>query len=135
MLEAKENKIGKKFDEFTYRLEAGKVKELALAIGDDNPDYLTGKKLLPTIATVIDFWGGGIPYGQLLGLNLKKVLHGEQRYEYYTGFQIGEEITVSTEILDIQKKKGMDLYTVKREYRNQNNEIALIGYATIIEKH
>lgn len=135
MLDAKENKIGKKFEEFTYRLEAGKVKELALAIGDDHPDYLTGKRLPPTIATVIDFWGGEIPYGQLLGLNLKKVLHGEQRYEYYKGFRIGEEITVSTEILDIQEKKGMDLYTVKREYRNQDDEIALIGYATIIERH
>ena len=135
MLEAKENKVGTQFEDFTYRLEQGKVKEFALAIGDSNPKYLKGEKLPPTIATVIDLWGGGTSYGQLLGLNLKKVLHGGQRYEYCIDLKIGEEITVATEISDIQKKKGMDLYTVKREYRNQNNEIALIGYATIIERH
>ncbi|MCP2035386.1 hypothetical protein L1279_002397 [Planomicrobium sp. HSC-17F08] len=135
MLEAKENRVGKQFEDFTYRLEMGKVKEFALAIGDNNPKYLKGEKLPPTIATVIDLWGSGISYGQLLGLDLKKVLHGGQRYEYFRDIKVGEEITVATEIFDIQQKKGMDLYTVKREYRNQVNEIALIGYATIIERH
>lgn len=135
MQKAGENKVGRQFEKFKFRLELSKVRELALAIGDTKSDYLLGEKMPPTIATVVDLWGEGISYGQLLELNLEKVLYGGQKYEYYTDFEVGEEITVTTEIADVQKKKSMDLYTVKREYKNEKEETAVIGYTTIIERH
>ncbi|RNF38930.1 FAS1-like dehydratase domain-containing protein [Planococcus salinus] len=134
MTKTKEVDVGTRFEDFTFRLEAGKIKELAQAIGDDNPDYLTGKKLPPTIATVIDFWGGGESYGKLLDLDLEKVLHGGQKYEYILPLYAGDDISVSTEVVDIQSKKGMDFYTVQRTYKNQKGEVAIKGYATIIER-
>ncbi|GGA19876.1 FAS1-like dehydratase domain-containing protein [Psychrobacillus lasiicapitis] len=127
--------IGTTFDEFIFKLELGKVKELMAAIGDDNPAYISGEILPPTIPTIIDLWGGKTPYGQLLELNLEKVLYGGQKYEYLKNIKVGDEITVTTEVADIQTKKGMDFYTVKREYKNQQKETAIIGYTTIIERH
>ena len=52
-------KIGMTLETYTFKVEAGKIKELALAIGDLKEEYLNGETLLPTFPTVIDFWGGG----------------------------------------------------------------------------
>jgi len=135
MIEIQCKEIGTKYEDFTFKVEIGKVRELAIAIGDNNLNYFSGEKMPPTICTVIDLWGGQTSYGQLLGLNLEKVLHGGQKYEYFKSIKVNDEITVTTEIADIQTKKGMNFYTVKREYKNQEGEIAIIGYATIIERH
>lgn len=134
MIETKATRIGETFEAFTFKVERGKVKELASAIGDTHPAYERGEQMPPTIATVIDLWGGPLSFGHLLGLNLKKVLHGGQTYEYINKIQVGDDITVTTEITDVQSKKGLDLYTVKREYTNQHGDITIIGHATIIER-
>ena len=77
-----EDKKGLKLKPYTFTVEKAKIKELALAIGDLKEEYLNGDTILPTFPTVIDFWGGGASTSELLGLNVKKVLHGEQEYEY-----------------------------------------------------
>ncbi len=135
MVELKTGRVGETFHQFTFTVEKGKVKELAAAIGDNHPSYETGEQMPPTIATVIDLWGGQVSYGQMLGLNLKKVLYGEQTYEYIKKIRIGDEITVSTEIVDVQTKKAMNIYKVKREYKNQHGDLTILGYTTIIERH
>jgi hypothetical protein len=135
MIELKTSRIGETFDRFAFTIEKGKVKELAAAIGDNHPSYETGEHMPPTIATVIDLWGGQVSYGQLLGLNLKKVLYGEQTYEYIKNIRVGDEITVTTAIVDVQSKKAMDIYKVKREYKNQYGELTMVGYTSIIERH
>ncbi|MFC5587764.1 MaoC family dehydratase N-terminal domain-containing protein [Sporosarcina soli] len=135
MIELKTSRIGETFAPFAFTIEKGKVKELAAAIGDNHPSYETGEHMPPTIATVIDLWGGQVSYGQLLGLNLKKVLYGEQTYEYIKNIRVGDEITVTTAIVDVQSKKAMDIYKVKREYKNQYGELTMVGYTSIIERH
>ena len=127
--------IGTKFETFTMKVELGKAKELALAIGDDNPMYQTGEQLPPTFPTVIDYWGSQSSLVKLLGLNLEKSLHGGQEYEYLKKIQPGDEITVTTEVIDFYTKKSMDFYVVKREYLNQQGETVVICRSTIIERH
>src|SRR5437763_10663285 len=88
------SKIGQSFPPFTIEVERGKVHELALAIGDDNPIYHSRKvaqaagyadmPLYPTSPTVFAFWGNTQKMEQQasLGIDLKRVLHGEEAYEY-----------------------------------------------------
>src|SRR2546425_1198629 len=88
------SKIGQSFPPFTIEVERGKVHELALAIGDDNPIYHSREAaqaadyadvpLLPTFPTVFAFWGNTQKMQQQasLGIELKRVLHGEEAYEY-----------------------------------------------------
>ncbi len=65
------SKIGQSFPPFTIEVERGKVRELALAIGDENPVYQSREAaqaagyadvpLSPTSPTVFQFWGVGYP--------------------------------------------------------------------------
>ncbi|MEH7255122.1 MaoC family dehydratase N-terminal domain-containing protein [Neobacillus niacini] len=71
-------KKGMKLKPFTFKVEKGKIRELAIAIGDHKEEYLNGEQILPTFPTVVEYWGGGASNAQLLGLSDKKVLFGEQ---------------------------------------------------------
>ncbi|RID88469.1 MaoC family dehydratase [Peribacillus asahii] len=128
-------KIGMKLETYTFKVEAGKVKELALAIGDLREEYLNGEAVLPTFPTVIDFWGGGASTSDLLGLNVKKVLHGEQEYEYLGEIKPGDEITVTGVVEKVYTKAAMNFVILKKEFVNQNGETVLISRSTVIERH
>ena len=105
-----EEKIGQELEPYTFLVEKGKIKEMALAIGDHKEEYLNGEKILPTFPTVIDFWGGGSSTSELLDLDVKKVLHGEQEYEYLGEMKPGEEITVKGCIEDVYTKAAIEFF-------------------------
>ncbi|MFB5284138.1 MaoC family dehydratase N-terminal domain-containing protein [Peribacillus sp. Hz7] len=128
-------KIGMKLDTYTFKVEKGKIKELALAIGDLREEYLNGEAILPTFPTVIDFWGGGASTSDLLGLNVKKVLHGEQEYEYLGEIKPGDEITVTGVVEKVYTKAAMNFVILKKEFVNQHGETVLISRSTVIERH
>ncbi|USK72149.1 FAS1-like dehydratase domain-containing protein [Peribacillus asahii] len=128
-------KIGMKLETYTFKVEEGKIKELALAIGDLREEYLNGEAVLPTFPTVIDFWGGGASTSDLLGLNVKKVLHGEQEYEYLGEIKPGDEITVTGVVEKVYTKAAMNFVILKKEFVNQSGETVLISRSTVIERH
>ena len=130
-----EDKKGLKLKPYTFTVEKAKIKELALAIGDLKEEYLNGDTILPTFPTVIDFWGGGASTSELLGLNVKKVLHGEQEYEYFGEIKAGDDITVTGIVENVYVKAAMNFYVLKKEYVNQHGETVLISRSTIIERH
>ena len=130
-----EEKIGMKLESYTFTVEKGKIKELALAIGDLKEEYLNGESLLPTFPTVIEFWGGQGSSSSVLGLDVKKVLHGEQEYEYIGEIKPGDVITVYSVIEDAYTKAKMNFVIMKKEFVNQHGELVLIVRQTIIERH
>ncbi|WP_328820930.1 FAS1-like dehydratase domain-containing protein [Peribacillus faecalis] len=130
-----EDLIGKKLETYTFTVEKSKIKELALAIGDLKEEYLNGEAIMPTFPTVIDFWGGGASTSELLNLNVKKVLHGEQEYEYFGEIKAGDVITVNGIVENVYVKAAMNFFILKKEFVNQNGETVLIARSTIIERH
>ena len=90
---------------------------------------------MPTFPTVIDFWGNGVSTSAVLGLNMKKVLHGEQEYEYIKEIKPGELITVKGVIEDAYTKAAMNFIIVKKEFYNEEGELVLISRSTTIERH
>ncbi|MCM3636882.1 MaoC family dehydratase N-terminal domain-containing protein [Sporosarcina luteola] len=124
-----------KFDAFTYTIEKGKIKEFAIALGYNSKSYLNGNAVPPTFPTVVEFWGGQISISKVLGLNLSKVLHGEQSYEYVGVIKVGDEITVHTEVEEVFTKAKMNLIVLKKKFMNQHGELVLISRSTIIERH
>jgi hypothetical protein len=82
--------IGKKGEPVTMHVERGKVREFAHAIKDDDPVYFdeslareTGGIMPPiTFLQTVSHWddGRGRPR---LPFDLKRVLHGEQEYEFH----------------------------------------------------
>ncbi len=80
--------IGKEILPFEMRIERGKVKEFAEAIGDDNPIYRDphyarqrgfGQVIAsPTFTTTSVFWRTGGTNAEIAGLDNRFLLHGEE---------------------------------------------------------
>ncbi|MEW9677203.1 MaoC family dehydratase N-terminal domain-containing protein [Lentibacillus sp. L22] len=143
--------IGVQYEPYSMKVEKGKIREFAEAIGEDNPIYYDveaakkeGFKGIPiplTFLTAIDFWGGPSFDEKMkkLQLNPVKVLHGEQEYEYMKDIYAGDVLTVKSMVSDVAVKKGssggMNLITTENQYTNQNGELVAKSKGVTIERH
>lgn len=135
------NKIGQSFPPFTIEVERVKIHELALAIGDTNPIYHsreaaleTGYKdvpLPPTAPTIFHFWGNIEQVHHLtnVGINVMRILHGEEEYEYLAPIYPGDILTGVSTIISGKTRKtrdgSMDIVTIETRYTNQDNQHVL----------
>ncbi|GCE04659.1 FAS1-like dehydratase domain-containing protein [Dictyobacter aurantiacus] len=134
-------KVGYSFPAFTITIERGKIHELALAIGDENPIYhdLEAAKaagyddlpLPPTAPTIFTFWGNTQLWEQLssVGINVARVLHGEEEYEYVAPIAANDTLTGVTTIVDGKTRRtregSMDILTTETRYTNQHQQHVL----------
>ena len=130
------SKVGQSFPPFTIEVERGKIQELALAIGDDNPIHQSKEAaqaagypdvpLYPTSPTTFAFWGNKKMVSQLssLGINLMRVLHGEEGYEYLAPIYPGDTLTGVMRLVDAKSRQtqggSLDLLTIEIDYTNQH---------------
>lgn len=142
------SKIGQSFPPFTIEVERGKIRELALAIGDDNPIYQSREAaqaagypdvpLYPTSPTTFSFWGNTQMVAQFvsLGINVMRALHGEEEYEYLASIYPGDTLTGVMTIVDGKTRQtssgSMDILTVEIRYTNQHNEAVLKAREVVI---
>jgi acyl dehydratase len=143
---AKDPRIGRSGQPTTMRVELGKIREFARAIKDDNPVYFDesyakreagGVMPPPTFTMTQAFWdesASRIDHG----LDMRRVLHGEQEFEYVKPVHAGDTLTAKARISTVEKRPGkrggeMTLVTLETEYRNQSGEVCLYARSTIIE--
>ena len=136
------SKVGQSFPPFTIEVERAKIRELALAIGDDNPIYQSREvaqaagyddvPLFPTAPTMFTFWGNSKMAAQLadLGVNVMGILHGEEDYEYLAPIKPGDILTGIMTLVDGKTRRGqggssMDILTVETCYTNQHGQPVL----------
>ena len=128
------------------RVEFGKIREFAQAIKDQNPLYFSeehakreagGVMPPPTFTMTQAFWEE--PASRIdLGLDLRRVLHGEQEFEYVKPIYAGDTLTAQGRVSAVEKRPGkrggeMTLVTVETEFKNQRGEVCLYSRSTIIE--
>lgn len=143
------SKIGQSFPPFTVEVERCKIHELNLALGDDNPIYhsreaaqAAGYKdvpLSPTAPTMLSFWGNTRLGGQLMsvGIQVMRILHGEEEYEYLAPIYPGDTLTGVTRIAEGKSRQGrdgssMDILTTETRYTNQQDQEVLKTRTTIV---
>jgi acyl dehydratase len=143
------SKIGQSFAPFTYEVQRNKIHELTAAIGDDNPIYhdrtaaqtagFTDVPISPTAPTMFNFWGNrhrgtGIAY---LGINVARILHGEEEYAYLAPIYPSDVLTGTTTLVDGKTRQGsgghsIDILTLETRYTNQHNQPVLNTRTTIV---
>jgi acyl dehydratase len=127
-------------------VELGKIREFARAVKDDNPLYFdserAGRELggvvpPPTFTMTLALWddGGGRP---ALNLDLRRLLHGEQEFEYLRPIHPGDVLTSTTRVADVFEKGGsrggtMKFVVLESEFVNQKGETVLRSRSTLIE--
>ena len=108
--------VGKEYPPYPVTVERGKIKEFARAIGDANPFYLDdtigrasewGDIIAPpTFATTFRDEAAQASFLRDLGIDISRVLHGEQEFEIHRQFLPGETYLCRSKVLDIYEKPG-----------------------------
>lgn len=127
--------IGHTLPAYTVPVEAGRLKFFAKAIGQDDAVYRdeaaardAGHPGLPVPPTFLFCLEMDAPnpaaLRELLGIDIARVLHGEQRFRYHRPAHAGDVLRFEQRIADIYAKKGGALEFVVRETRvtNQRGE-------------
>ncbi|WP_339631105.1 MaoC family dehydratase N-terminal domain-containing protein [uncultured Sneathiella sp.] len=128
--------IGREFGVHTADIEKGRLRFFAKATGETNPIYFDEDAAkaadLPTLPSPPTFLFSmdmevPEPFGILsvLNVDLGKVLHGNQAFEYFKDVYAGDAITFRSEITDIFDKKGgaLEFIDVKTRATNQQGDL------------
>lgn len=141
-------KIGHEFASFTTDIEKGRLKFFAQAIDETNPIYsdeeaakAAGYRAIPAPPTFmfsVDLEGPDfLPMLSLLDMDIGRVLHGTQDFEYFGQIFAGDKITQTSKIADIFDKKNGALEFVVQEssYTNQDGELVGKAQQTIVYRN
>lgn len=135
------SKIGTEFAPFVVSVEKGRLGFFVKAIGERNPIYLdessarqAGYRSIPappTYGLVLEMEGPSDlpPEVQALQLEVGRILHGSQSFEYFEPIYAGDDITVARKIIDIYDKKGGALEFVLTQSTYTNQYGVLVGTA------
>jgi acyl dehydratase len=144
------SKVGQSFPPFTFEVDRRKIHELALAIGDDNPIYHSREAaqaagyrdvpLSPTAPTIFTFWENTQIMNQLssVGINVMRILHSEEEYDYIAPVCSGDILTGVTTIISGKSRRGregspsMDILTAETRYTDQQGKHVLSARMTIV---
>ncbi len=138
--------VGKTGKPFTMPIEWSKVREFARAIRDPNPVYFNpelakqecgGVPVPPTFLQVAAFWMGedSMPTANF---DLRRILHGEQEFEFLKPIYVGDVLTGTSRVADVYEKEGgrggkMTFMVTEIEYKNQKGEVVAYARGTLVE--
>ena len=153
---ADKSKLGMEFPAYTFTVEKDKIVEFAIAVSQKenkeqiNPIYYDeeaakkagyqGIPVPPTFPTSSFFWTGGGLMGTVktLGIDLGKLLHREEEYEYFGSIYAGDVITRKMKVIDMLKKgtknKIVEVTILETELINQRGELVLKYRTTLMER-
>jgi acyl dehydratase len=140
MAEIDKSLIGVWGPEGTMRIELGKIREFAKAVKDDNSAYRGDTPIAPpTFLMTIAHWIGDL--GQTrsaVKLDFRRLLHGEQDFEYVKPIRAGDVLTFRSrtkEVFEKQGKRGGKMLFIigETEYKNQRGEVVAYTRNTAIE--
>jgi acyl dehydratase len=139
---------GKEYAPFTVTVERGKIKEFARAIGDLSPFYVddaVGRAsewgdiiAPPTFAiTFRDEHTDTNVILRDLGVDIGRILHGEQEFEHHRPIRPGETYLCRTRVTDIYEKSGRSgpMAFVVREMAvtdGENEIVCLVRSITVV---
>lgn len=125
--------VGREFTLVTARVEPGRLRFFLDTLGETNPVYrdetaaqaagFTAAPVPPTYLFCLEMMDATAPFEFLtaLGIDLARVLHGEQRFDYHAPVVVGDVLTFRPRVTDVTDKKGgaMTLIVVETEVTNQ----------------
>jgi hypothetical protein len=137
MAEVDRSLIGVWGPEGKMHVELGKVREFARAVKDGNPAYPGVAP--PTFLMTIAHWTGDL--GQTrsaVKLDYRRLLHGEQEFEYLKPIRPGDVLTFRSRVKDVFEKQGkrggkMLFIVGETEFKDQRGEVVAYTRNTAIE--
>lgn len=145
-MEEKDPRVGRSGAPVKMPIEFGKVREFAVAIKDENPLYYDvelakrdagGVMPPPTFTMTQAFWDTAANRIDL-GMDLRRVLHGGQEFEYLKPVYAGDTLSAQGAITQVYKKPGkrggeMTFAVLETKFTNQRGEVVMFARSTVIE--
>jgi len=141
MAEIDRSLIGVWGAEGKMRVEFGKIREFAKAVKDNNRVFFDEGKALapPTFLMTIAHWIGSLGETRsAVKLDYRRLLHGEQEFEYLRPIRAGDVLTFRSRTKDVFQKEGkrggtMTFVLGETEFKNQRGEVVAYMRNTAIE--
>src|SRR5215831_16825444 len=137
------NAAGRTFPPYEFRVERGKIKEFADAVGDPNPIYrepggaaaLGGIVAPPTFLRTFLYE----PRAASDALKVKDwsyIVHGEQEFEYFAAIFAGDVLTAHERIVSVVEKESrragrLHIAVIETVFHNQRGEKVQIDRRTL----
>jgi acyl dehydratase len=123
------------------RVELGKIREFAKAVKDPNPAYVDDESAVapPTFLMTVAHWIVDLSATRPgVRLDTKRLLHGEQEFEYLAPIRAGDVLTFRSRTKVVFEKAGkrggtMVFVVGETEFRNQRGEVVAFMRNTVIE--
>ncbi len=156
---ADKSKLGMEFPLYSIKIEKNKIAEFVAAISqksdvdqikdlyrDEDAARKAGFENIPTPPTFpisIIFWTGGglLATVKALGVDLNRLLHSGEEYEYFAPICAGDVITRKMKVVDMydrgnKERKGwhVEVTILETEFINQRGELVVKACTTFMEK-
>jgi len=137
---------GKEFPPYYFEVDKSKIKELSLAIGDDNKIFFDkeyakskGYKDIPTpltFPTVMNFWGYSEIWDRMreIGIDTKRLLHAKEDYEYIKPIYPGDKLKGSVSVESLRSSTMMDMATFKTIFTKNEKEVLIAKMTIVVPK-
>jgi hypothetical protein len=122
------SQIGLVIDEVEFPVEEGKVREFAIAVGDDDH-----RSIPLTFATVAGHWRDQTAMVELLGLDLKRIVVGGSEWEYHAPVAVGDRLRGQRVVREVVEKQRMTLITLETRLHHSDGALAVVQRDTVIE--
>jgi acyl dehydratase len=139
---------GKEYPPYSVTVERGRIKDFARAIGDLDPLYLDdrvgaasefGDIIVPPTfpITFRDETGDTNTLLKDLGVDISRILHGEQEFELHRPITPGETLLCRPKITDVYEKSGKSgpmAFVVRETYVTdaRNELVATLRGVTVV---
>ena len=122
------NVEGSTYPHMRFEVDGSRVRAFADAVGQ------RGAGVPPTIVTVPEIAAGldHVVSDPRLGIELSRVLHGEQEYRWSRPVVVGETLTASATIESVRDKGGMRFVVLGTEVRDEAGALVASGRSTLI---
>lgn len=139
--------IGEVSEPRVIDVEKGQLRFFAKATNETNPIYFdetaaraAGHPAIPAPPTFLFSLALGAPakIGDVLdpdrglGVDMRRILHGEQRFEYFRPIYAGDRVTLITTTSDIYEKKGGALEFVAQDTEARNDAGELLATMRVV---
>jgi acyl dehydratase len=138
---------GKSFAPYEFRVERGKIKEFADAIGDPDPVYrdpeaaakagFAGIPAPPTLLRTF-LYDPNTSKDALKVEDWSYIVHGEQEFEYHAPIVAGDVLTAQDRIVSIAEKESkragkLQIAVIETTFHNQRGEKVQVARRTLVE--
>ena len=126
-----------------YEVGIEKIREFADAIGDPNPAYRDRAAARamghpdvvapPTFPFVLTFKASRrLVEDPELGIDYRRVVHGEQRFEATRAVRAGDTLTVAVTLDSVKSAGGHDMLTSRSDVATTEGEHVVTAWSTLV---